>query len=63
MAGAEAHSDVRNLVSRWEPKLSYRWVLSIYLLFISRDDCAPKKASLMEVTVQGFEQSTVVLIE
>ena len=55
MAGAEARSDVRNLVSRWEPELSYRWMLGIYLLFISGDDGAPKKASLMEIIVHRLQ--------
>lgn len=41
MADTEARSDVRNLVSRWEPELSYRWMLGIY--FSSVEMTVPQK--------------------
>lgn len=63
VVSAEAHSDIKNQDSGWNPVLSFRWTLGIYLLFISGDDCAKKKASSVEIIVQGFEISTVLLIE
>lgn len=59
MAGAEALSDVRNLVSRWEPGFLTDGCSKAFIYYSSVEMMVPKKASAMEIIVQR----TVVLIE